>query len=176
MEFFKPLSQKEETSLLHEFGAKAETIKVPQPNMARAGTPVSTMVCRGRINGTKYHVPSFADHWGVVVGNMLYHLVYHWSEKRAEFTWERWERQDSPRINISRVGTTHYTHEEISAIGNCHRDRAKLTGDAMFVPFLPYHMKIWNCQIFAKIFLKAVCIEPDVEFDSLTLPDMRRVV
>jgi hypothetical protein len=175
MEFYKPLSQEEESQLLHEFSTKAETINMPRPNMTHPGTPVSTMIRRGKFNGTKYHVPSFANHWGVIVGDTIYHITYH-ARQTIVFTWEYWEKEDSPSYNIRRVGTTHYIHEELTSIGNYPPEPAKLTGKAMFAKFGPYHRKAWNCQIFAKIFLKAVCIEPWVEFNTLTLLDAERVV
>jgi hypothetical protein len=181
MEFFKPLTSEEESHLIQEYTLKTNAI-VPQCGATHSESPVFTMVCRGKIHGTRFHVPSFADHWGIVVNNTLYHLIYHWKEKRSEFTWEKWDKKDSPKVNLRKVGTTHYTHEEISSIGIhptavLYTSIAILTsGNAMFSVFGPYHLKVWNCQIFAKIFLKAICVEEGVEFNSLTMPDATRVV
>ena len=83
----------------------------------RKPTLVSTIVFRAKITGTKYYVPSWALHWGIVVDQMLYHLRYDQAEKRVEFHYEKWMRDDSSKFDIRTVGTTGYGHETIRDIG-----------------------------------------------------------
>jgi len=79
--------------------------------------PVSAIVFRAKISGTKYHVPSWALHWGIVVDQMLYHLRYDQAEKRVEFHYEKWMRENGSKYDIRVVGNTCYSHEAIRDIG-----------------------------------------------------------
>jgi len=42
--------------------------------------------------------------------------------------------------------------------------------------FGTYHLVFWNCQIFAKILVKALCNEPDADFGFLTSTEAAGVV
>jgi hypothetical protein len=40
-----------------------------------------------------------------------------------------------------------------------------------------YHVIFWNCQLFAKIFLKLICHEPEqINFDAWSTADVARLV
>ena len=78
MEFFKPLSSKEESQLIQEYTLKTNAIVPVASGMTKIQqTSVFTMIYQSKILGTRFHIPSFADHRGVIVNDTLYHLIYH---------------------------------------------------------------------------------------------------
>jgi len=130
--------------------------------VAKAGTKTSTF---GNVV-----VPAFAAHWGVVVGPTIYHLVFQNNAdlaldsddlsrrgKPIEFTFYRWKR-DTKRINdFPVVGRTQYNHQQLCDIG-----------DELIRAFGDYHRLFWNCQVFAKCFLRL--ITGGQEFDTFSHP------
>ena len=118
--------------------------------VAKAGAKTSTF---GRVV-----VPAFAVHWGVVVGPTIYHLVFQndadlaldsddmcrrW--KPIEFTFYRWKHDTERLKDFPIVGYTQYNHQQLCDIG-----------DELIRAFGDYHRLFWNCQVFAKCFLRLI--------------------
>jgi hypothetical protein len=123
--------------------------------------PVKSYVASGKtLQSSKFSgvaVPSFAVHWGVVVGRTMYHLAFQnrqdseleWSDtsrhrkpiRLAVYIWERGtECEDFPSL-----GHTKFGHEELLDIG-----------DRLIEAFGDYHRLFWNCQVFAECFLRII--------------------
>jgi len=119
--------------------------------VAKAGTKASTF--------GKVVVPAFAVHWGVVVGPTIYHLVFQNNADVAldsddlsrrgrpiEFTFYRWKHDTAkPLKDFPVVGYTQYNHQQLCDIG-----------DQLIRAFGDYHRLFWNCQVFAKCFLRLI--------------------
>jgi len=119
--------------------------------VAKAGTKASTF--------GKVVVPAFAVHWGVVVGPTIYHLVFQNGADIAldsddlcrrgspiEFTFYRWKHDIAePLKDFPVVGYTRYNTEQLCEIG-----------DRLIRAFGDYHRLFWNCQVFAKCFLRLI--------------------
>jgi hypothetical protein len=101
-------------------------------------------------------VPSFAVHWGVVVGKILYHLVFK-NRQDSELAWSdtsrygpirlaitKWER-DTDSADLPALGHTKFGSEELMEIG-----------DKLIDAFGDYHRLFWNCQVFAESFLRLI--------------------
>jgi len=120
-------------------------------------------------------VPAFASHWGVVVGpphrQYLYHLLFVDDVGR--------EKQDSTIQNehirfhvvkrsdqkpLPNVGQTRYTLEQLDVLGM-----------AMIREFGSYHKLFWNCQMFAKCYLRVITGDHKAKFDNWTSADTSRL-
>jgi len=113
-------------------------------------------------------VPAFAVHWGVVVGPTLYHLVFRNPAdaaleskdpsrrgKEIRFTFCRWDDDTKSATHSPVVGNTRFNHQQLCVIG-----------DKLIEAFGDYHRLFWNCQVFAKCYLRLITDGKD--FDRLT--------
>jgi hypothetical protein len=109
-----------------------------------------TLRTSGTINGVV--VLPFATHWGVVIDETLYHLVFA-NHGDAESNVSRFAREGhsikfeynsaSDKVIESKIiGKTKYSHQELIKIGK-----------ALIKAFGSYHRLFWNCQVFAECFL-----------------------
>src|SRR5947207_332046 len=97
-------------------------------------------------------LPPFASHWGIVVGDLrgsatLFHLVLRNDEggnRRIGFDFRRVDVDDR-RATVNVVGETRYDHYQLAGIG-----------DEMINEFGNYHVIFWNCQTFAKCYLRVI--------------------
>jgi hypothetical protein len=140
-------------------------------------------------------VPSFASHWGVVVGKereyMLYHLVLIEHQqparkgrdtlagkyKEVAFHWTQWNRED--KGTMTEVGHTRFSYGEIIAIGmfSFLLSVSKSVGNKMVDEFGDYHRLFWNCQTFAKCFLQVLCgPQASAKFSSWTMAETSNMV
>ena len=121
-------------------------------------------------------VPAFASHWGIVVGEgnhqKLFHLVFvddmdgdgsSSAVENQKIRFHMWE-PFKPPPDIKHVGNTHYSIEELEALG-----------DAMIHEFGSYHKVFWNCQAFAKCYLRVVTGDIAAKFDDWTSADTSRL-
>lgn len=118
-------------------------------------------------------VPPFASHWAVIVednagGAEAYHLVFEDIRDAAikPLGKERAVKFDSyPLASIPndahQVGTTKFQHSKLKAIG---RDMVKAFGT--------YHRVFWNCQIFAKCYLRVITGDHQSRFEEWTSSDV----
>lgn len=117
--------------------------------------------------------PSFASHWGIVVGDMyhgiqvatLYHLVLKDDgdgHRRIRFEARNVEAGDISvkGAAVKTVGSTRYDHPYLIYIGN-----------KMIEAFGNYHLIFWNCQMFAKCYLSVITDDVAV-FDEWTSADV----
>lgn len=120
--------------------------------------------------------PSFASHWAVIVEFQGVTIGYH-----LAFV-DPVAAQLSPPPNASRevqflpqhmrqkpdgaklVGTTRLTDPELI-------DR----GEKLIKAFGSYHRVFWNCQNFAKLYLRIITEEPDANFNDWTFADTSRM-
>jgi hypothetical protein len=121
-------------------------------------------------------VPPFACHWGIVVGpptrQRLFHLVFvaDLGNEAKNSTVENRHIQfyDSrfPRslANAKYVGQTCYNTDQLIALG-----------EAMIQEFGNYHKVFWNCQTFAKCYLRVITGDYKANFDSWTAADTSRL-
>jgi hypothetical protein len=93
-----------------------------QPETVVSVAQIRSLVCRGKgsMPGTSYLVPSFAVHWGLVIRDSIFHLRYfpNVPDKRVRFVWGPWEedmKKDGHEVQV--IGTTHYTTDQLIAIG-----------------------------------------------------------
>ena len=109
----------------------------------------------------------FASHWGIIVGqvgghNELYHLVI------------AIDKDGNPAVKFVNRGTDKLEKEsKVKLVGTCqysHEVRCEI-GKAMIEAFGNYHIVFWNCQTFARCYLRVVTGDPDANFDSLTASD-----
>ena len=121
--------------------------------------PVKSYVADGKtLESYKFSgvvVPAFATHWGVVVGETLYHLSFRNRDDRElefsdlcrngkpiKFLFTPWEPMRELE-ELPFVGETKYSHEDLHMIGN-----------KVINAFGDYHRLFWNCQVFAECFLR----------------------
>jgi hypothetical protein len=125
---------------------------------------VSTLVCRGKgeISGIGYVVPTFAVHWGVIVRETLFHLRYDSRNKAVQFDWRAWRTvEGNPKHKVDVVGQTPYSTDELIETGPCiPQNEADHLGKKLVEAFGDYQTLFWNCQTFAKVFLRVVCTPP----------------
>jgi hypothetical protein len=124
----------------------------PQPIITDLTCPVQlvkvhTFIIQGHTKdvrlGRAYLVPTFASHWGVIVGDSpseytLYHLVfnerrqgvndgnttnYKGRHREVEFDHTRWREyhEGDKVIKLTEVGGTKYSHRELVKIGKTFR-------------------------------------------------------
>jgi hypothetical protein len=101
---------------------------------------------------TSVVVPAFATHWGIVVGNIMYHLTFRDTRDAESHTGEFSGKGCPIRFTIrivedditggKIVGETNYDAEQLISIGK-----------ALIDSFGSYHRLFWNCQVFAECFL-----------------------
>jgi len=149
--------------------------------------PVHTFILQGHSKDVRLRkaivVPSFASHWGVVVGvpgaRTLYHLVFDKDEdiasdarpdsiigrrRAVKLDYSAWNK-DRDNAPTEYVGDTQYSHEQRIEIGN-----------KLLEAFGSYHRVFWNCQAFAKCYLEIVCTSRAASFQTWTLADAASMV
>jgi len=123
-------------------------------------------------------VPAFASHWGVIVGRpqhqYLYHLLFvdHVGRETEDSTIGNEHirfhvvkrSDDKPLPNMKHVGQTRYTLEQLDVLGT-----------AMIREFGSYHRLFWNCQMFAKCYLRVITGDHKAKFDNWTSADTSRL-
>lgn len=121
-------------------------------------------------------IPPFACHWGIVVGpsesQTLFHLLLvegageEVGTSRVENKYIRFHHTSlhEPLANTKYVGQTRYNTDQLNALGR-----------AMIREFGNYHKVFWNCQTFAKCFLRVITGDDKVNFDSWTAADTSRL-
>jgi len=133
---------------------------------------VETARTSKRSTSSKVVVPAFAVHWGVVVGPTWYHLVFlnaddanfEWNDpcrsgKPIRFTFYHWN-DDTDLKAFPVVGHTKFNHIQLCQIGQ-----------KLVAAFGDYHRLFWNCQVFAKCFLRLITTDGN-EFRELILDEM----
>jgi len=167
--------------------------------------PVHTFVLQGHSKDVRLSkgilVPSFASHWGVVIGEpdalTLYHLVFdHDAQvpdeaipdtirgkiRTVKFHYMPWENNSNKYGGrISPVGETKFSHEERIKIGFppfvLSNGTDVFQGKKMIDAFGDYHRVFWNCQTFAKCYLQVICDEEaSAKFDAWTASDTSNMV
>ena len=122
-------------------------------------------------------VPAFASHWGIVVGSegetqFLYHLVLTETEEpNASASTVAYDKIQfnahhltKPLSNTKSVGRTSYGVEELLMVGK-----------NMIKAFGNYHRVFWNCQTFAKCYLRVITGDRLADFDEWTAADTLRL-
>lgn len=121
-------------------------------------------------------VPPFTCHWGIVVGppesQRLFHLLFV-EDVESEVEGSRVENKHirfhdtklgKPLANTKYVGETRYNTDELDALGT-----------AMIREFGDYHKVFWNCQTFAKCYLRVITGDHEATFDNWTSADMSQL-
>jgi hypothetical protein len=137
--------------------------------------PVSTYVNQSKEpdSGLVYVRPNrlpFTSHWGIVIGDpalggsFLLHLLLRGdgATRCAEFRVSN-VKPDSEWIvgaTVQLVGETKYSIPELTRIG-----------EEMITAFGNYHLIFWNCQMFAKCYLRVIT-EDDAVFTQWTSADV----
>jgi hypothetical protein len=220
MESQEIFTSAEKLSSLFEADASAiiETVtkEAPRPRPTPAEyqiqlVSVHTFIVQGHTKDVRLSkgilVPTFASHWGVVVGDpgqyVLYHLVFSEEEeetgpdegtgtsnskrkhREVEFHYTKYKHrpEKSGTNRLIKVGETKYSDRDLIKIGNVpdtsfvSTSYLMLLGDIMIKAFGNYHRVFWNCQTFAKCFLRVICgPEAGAKFDSWTLSDASNLV
>ena len=143
---------------------------------------VSTFVARKSF--LNFAVPPFAAHWGVVIefnelSKILFHLLFDVDASEVKLALTAWDSKLS-KHDVKRVGTTLYGASEIHKIGNDYPFLAQSAGLQLLHAFQDlgsYHFIFWNCQVYAKLFLKIICQNSEnSNFATLTSADVTRYV
>jgi hypothetical protein len=138
--------------------------------------PVSTYVAQSKEEhaGSAYVYPKqppFASHWGIVVGDInqkgeanLFHLVLSGDGAEREIRFRAPDIElDSKWIRgaaVKHVGETRFTVPQLRRIGA-----------EMIAAFGNYHLVFWNCQMFAKCYLRVIT-GSDLAFSQWTSADV----
>ena len=120
-------------------------------------------------------VPAFASHWGIVVGDSqqwLMHLVFvHDAESEQGTSVVDASLIDfdvmklrKPLEGAKYVGETPYNIEELRTLG-----------EEMIKAFGDYHRVFWNCQTFAKCYLRVITRKPNIPFTEWTSAETTRL-
>jgi len=122
-------------------------------------------------------VPAFASHWGIVVAGeggtqFLYHLILteagEGNDADSTVTNDKIQfnahHLTKPLSNTKLVGTTSYGVEELLTVGK-----------NMIKAFGNYHRVFWNCQTFAKCYLRVITGDHYADFDEWTAGDTSRL-
>lgn len=176
------ISDDEANSLVHHFVKSSTVTSVidDQPSkvsLAPVHTYVHQIAKRPTSGGQSgIVVPAFASYWGVIVdhpnGQMLYHLVFAPAEDMKLRT-SKIDNGDikfhvtkvlKPLPNSKHVGTTRFSVEELDKLGT-----------EMIAHFGNYHRVFWNCQTFAKCFLRVITGNIEADFDDWTVRDTSRL-
>jgi len=95
------------------------------------------------------------SHWGIIVDDTLYHLVFVVDKKKqpqsVHFTFQK--TVGMKIVNQRLLGKTKFSHDDLNAIG-----------DLLVSNFGTYHRIFWNCQHFVNCFLDIIC---DGEFEPI---------
>lgn len=51
-----------------------------------------------------------------------------------------------------------------------------MIGEKLIAAFGDYHRIFWNCQTFAKVFLRVICGQPEADFGHWTSTDTTKLV
>ena len=121
-------------------------------------------------------VPGFASHWGIVVQKTdprdpknedvwLFHLCLEEDEGRRSVKLAvdglvKGDKQLKGK-KVDEVGRTRFSIDQITRIG---REMIDAFGD--------YHLVFWNCQMFAKCFLRVISDDIGATFDQWTSADV----
>lgn len=98
-------------------------------------------------------VPPFAVHWGVAVGNTLYHLTFR-NRAHADIESSDFARYGKP-IEFTMSYIADDSLDRYPVVGQSkldHEARLKV-GNALIQAFGDYHRLFWNCQVWAECFL-----------------------
>jgi len=124
-------------------------------------------------------VPPFACHWGIVVGppeppesQTLFHLLFvedvareaETSKVENQYIRFHYTSLHRPLVNTKHVGQTRYGTDQLNALGK-----------AMIREFGNYHKVFWNCQTFAKCYLRVITGDHEAKFDCWTAADTSRL-
>jgi len=121
-------------------------------------------------------VPSFACHWGIVVGQpesqRLFHLLFveegagEVESSTVENKYIRFHdtKLGRPLANTKYVGQTRYNTDQLDALGV-----------AMIREFGNYHKVFWNCQTFAKCYLRVITGDYEADFSDWSSADTSRL-
>ena len=121
-------------------------------------------------------VPPFACHWGIVVGapesQRLFHLLFvedvgrEAQSSTVENKYIRFHDSTIQRLlpNTKYVGQTCYNTDQLNALGR-----------AMIREFGSYHRVFWNCQTFAKCYLRVITGDHEANFSNWTSADTSRL-
>src|SRR5579859_325698 len=184
---FRSMSGISQTSSLEITAERAkEIIQAVSSKHAHSGTavtainllPVSSYVTGpkpGALGSASIapNMPPFAAHWGIVVGvpqtqltALLLHLVLDEDDDgtRSVMLAANYVSLNSKSIKgaseIKQVGETRFTYPELIQIG-----------EEMINAFGNYHLVFWNCQMFAKCYLRVIT-GSDAAFDHWTTADI----
>src|SRR5579859_4056196 len=184
---FRSMSGISQTSSLEITAERAkEIIQAVSSKHAHSGTavtainllPVSSYVTGpkpGALGSASIapNMPPFAAHWGIVVGvpqtqltALLLHLVLDEDDDgtRSVMLAANYVSLNSKSIKgaseIKQVGETRFTYPELIQIG-----------EEMINAFGNYHLVFWNCQMFAKCYLRVIT-GSDAAFDHWTTADV----
>ena len=176
------ISEEEATNVVKHFIQSAEVRDIITQNTSEVSVvPVHTYVHQlskdpGCGTSTSIVIPSFASHWGVVVGppneQMLFHLVFaesDHSERKSSTVPNSKIRFHAtemlkPVPNAKHVGVTRYSTDELRKLGK-----------AMINAFGNYHRIFWNCQTFAKCYLRVITGDIQADFADWTAGDTTRL-
>jgi hypothetical protein len=168
LDAFRAMSGITQTSFLHVDPERAqkiiETVSARDTAIAAAVPvtllPVSTYVNEAKSldSGLAYAYPKqppFALHWGIIIGDpaiggaFLLHLLLRGegAARRADFYATNVKRDSHWLVNssVQSVGQTKYSIPDLTRIG-----------DEMIEAFGNYHLVFWNCQMFAKCYLRVI--------------------
>lgn len=182
---FRVMSGITQTSFLHVDLERAqsiiETVTASARDIASADPlpvtllPVSTYVNEAKSPdfGLAYAYPKqppFASHWGIIIGDpafggaFLLHLLLRGegAARCAEFYVTNVKRGSRWLVDaaVQPVGQTKYSIPDLTRIG-----------DEMIEVFGNYHLVFWNCQTFAKCYLRVVTGD-DAVFTQWTSADV----
>ena len=187
--------QVDENEVLEKLSARRRSISAPAPQPGRSVRlwPVSTFILGAKEGRLGYVVSSVAKHWGVIVGDeekFLYHLVFEdqadafcdvnpdslTGRKRAvKFNALLWDPPKDLSSSTKRVGDTRFSTDELVKLGRVPMAGGLIVGKDMIAAFGDYHRVFWNCQSFARCFLKVIC-EEAVSFDAWAVSDAANLV
>jgi hypothetical protein len=118
-------------------------------------------------------VPPFACHWGIVVGpperQRLFHLLFVKGDTNSSIAANKHIRfhdtkLQRPLANTKYVGQTCYSTDQLDALG-----------EAMIREFGNYQKVFWNCQSFAKCYLRVITGDHQADFGNWTSADTSRL-
>ena len=102
-------------------------------------------------------VPPFASHWGVVVGRYMYHLIFVDPRDAATNSGDTTGQNSGKRVRFH-AATVPEESDPGSFVGTTIYDADKLVGigEKMITEFGSYHRVFWNCQMFARCYLRVI--------------------
>lgn len=121
-------------------------------------------------------IPPFASHWGIIVGapknQKLFHLIFvpsiegevRNSTVENESIRFHVSKLYKPLPNAKYIGETRYSNDELEQLG-----------EAMIQEFGSYHKVFWNCQTFAKCYLRVITGNRQANFANWTAADTSRL-